>query len=120
MNASPGGILIPEVGATHCWTELMWIYVLGECSGSDIKLGHTDKPRVSSRIKTVNRIQMSEDSYVMLAAVNSSVSKADRRTQTSRPSSSEKRLVSYTAQGGLKAGGVVVDLSPRGRGPVRG
>lgn len=71
MNGLSPGLLIPEAGATHCWTELMWIYVLGERLGADVKIGHTGKQTVAHRMKSVERAQMSSDSYVMLAAVNS-------------------------------------------------
>jgi hypothetical protein len=48
----------------------MWNYVLGEVTGADVKIGQTQKPYVRDRIKSVNG-EANEDSYVLLAAVNS-------------------------------------------------
>jgi len=44
-----------------------WVYVLGECTGRDIKIGWARDLR--SRIAGVNSEQMDESSYVLLAAV---------------------------------------------------
>lgn len=49
----------------------MWIYVLGERTGADIKIGHTTKPTVRQRMNVVNA-EANEDTYVLLAAVRSS------------------------------------------------
>lgn len=50
---------------------VMWIYVLGNQNATTVKIGHTRKPRVLDRIRTVERQEMSDDTYVMLAAVRS-------------------------------------------------
>lgn len=63
----------PGAGATHCWTEddtLMWIYVLGEVTGADIKIGHTRNPVLVRRLGEVDD-EANDDTYVLLAAVHS-------------------------------------------------
>lgn len=47
----------------------VWVYILGERSGADVKVGHTKDSTVRKRLKSVNQAQMTEDSYVLLAAV---------------------------------------------------
>lgn len=50
---------------------VMWVYVLGNQDGTTIKIGHTKKRRVIDRMSDVARAEMSDDTYVMLAAVRS-------------------------------------------------
>jgi hypothetical protein len=51
----------------------MWIYVFGEVTGADIKIGHTKEPYVLRRLKIVNG-EANRDRYVLLAAVHSQTS----------------------------------------------
>jgi hypothetical protein len=51
----------------------MWIYVLGERDGGTVKIGHTKQELVADRGRSVNRDQMNGDTYVLLAAVRSTV-----------------------------------------------
>ena len=46
-----------------------WIYVLGERSGGDIKVGITSNATPRQRVNGVNKDQTNGDSYVMLCAV---------------------------------------------------
>ncbi len=55
----------------------VWVYILGEKSGRDIKVGHSKEATLRSRLKTVNREQTTEDSYVLLAAVNATTKDED-------------------------------------------
>lgn len=50
---------------------VMWIYVLGNSVGNTVKIGHTKQKQVRKRLKTVERAEMSDDTYVLLAAVRS-------------------------------------------------
>lgn len=80
MNACSAGLLTPEFGATHWRTEvdeLMWVYVFGEVSGADIKIGHTKEPNLLKRLKTVDN-EANDDTYVLLAAVNSQKAGEDK------------------------------------------
>jgi hypothetical protein len=51
--------------------SVMWIYVLGSLDGQTIKLGHTNEKSVCDRLRQVEREQMSDEKYVLLAAVRS-------------------------------------------------
>lgn len=55
----------------------VWVYVLGERTGADVKFGHSKAATVRERLKTVNRDQMSDDSYVLLAAVKATTKDED-------------------------------------------
>lgn len=46
-----------------------WIYVFGERSGRDLKIGHTAASVASTRLDSVNGEQTTEEDYVCLAAV---------------------------------------------------
>ena len=50
---------------------VMWIYVLGSLDGKTVKIGHTRKKRVGDRIRDIEGEQMTDERYVMLAAVRS-------------------------------------------------
>ena len=47
----------------------LWVYVLGERQGAPIKIGKTDAATVRERINGVNGAQMSDQEFVLLAAV---------------------------------------------------
>ena len=47
----------------------MWVYVLGARGGGTIKLGSTTKERIADRLRGVNSQEMSDETYVLLAAV---------------------------------------------------
>lgn len=47
----------------------MWIYVLGERSGADIKIGHSKERTLQGRIGSVNGSQTRDESYVLLAGM---------------------------------------------------
>lgn len=55
----------------------VWVYILGERTGADIKVGHTKELTVRKRLKTVNQAQMTDDSYVLLAAVKATTKDED-------------------------------------------
>lgn len=46
-----------------------WIYVLGEETGRDIKIGYTSKPTITQRLKEVNDGWNGHGSYVVLAGI---------------------------------------------------
>jgi hypothetical protein len=46
-----------------------WIYVLGERSGADLKIGKTKADTVDERLRGVNASQTTDETYVCLAAV---------------------------------------------------
>lgn len=48
----------------------VWVYILGEREGEDIKVGHSKAPTLRQRVTLVNRDQTTRASYVLLAAVN--------------------------------------------------
>ena len=48
----------------------VWVYLFGEVTGCDVKVGHSKKATLRERLRTVNRQQMTADRYVLLAAVN--------------------------------------------------
>jgi hypothetical protein len=48
----------------------VWVYILGERNGDDIKVGHSKAPTLRKRIALVNNEQTTDASYVLLAAVN--------------------------------------------------
>jgi hypothetical protein len=48
----------------------VWVYMLGERNGEDIKVGHSKDDVLRSRLKTVNGDQTTAASYVLLAAVH--------------------------------------------------
>lgn len=50
-------------------TESMWIYVLGEVGGSQVKIGSTKEPTLRKRVASVNNEQMSDATYKLLAGV---------------------------------------------------
>lgn len=50
---------------------VMWIYVLGSLDGKTIKIGHTKRVTVGSRMEEVQKEQMTDEDYVLLAAVRS-------------------------------------------------
>jgi hypothetical protein len=60
----------------HCQPSLVsgmsvWVYILGEKNGEDVKVGHTKEPTLRKRIRSINRSeQTTSDEYVLLAAVN--------------------------------------------------
>ncbi len=58
----------------------MWIYVLGEVTGADVKIGHTKDRFVSKRLKGVDR-EANSDKYVQLAAVHSQTTGEDLTKQ---------------------------------------
>jgi hypothetical protein len=49
----------------------MWIYVAGSYDGSTIKIGSTKEAQVCSRLRAIEREQMNDDRYALLAAVRS-------------------------------------------------
>ena len=51
------------------WAMSGWVYILGERKGATIKIGRTDATTVGERIRTVNGEQMSDDDFVLLAAL---------------------------------------------------
>lgn len=46
-----------------------WIYILGERSGADIKIGKTKSATAAERVEAVNREQTTNENYLCLAAV---------------------------------------------------
>lgn len=49
----------------------VWVYILGEKSGADVKVGHTKERTLRKRIRDINlREQTTTDEYVLLAAVH--------------------------------------------------
>lgn len=48
----------------------VWVYILGEKNGEDVKVGHTKAPTLRDRIKAVNSEQTTTASYVLLAGVH--------------------------------------------------
>lgn len=48
----------------------VWVYILGEKTGADIKVGHTKEQTLRKRLRAVNREQMTSDEYVFLVAVH--------------------------------------------------
>jgi hypothetical protein len=46
-----------------------WIYIFGERSGTDLKVGHSSSDCAAERLEKVNGEQTTEESYVCLAAV---------------------------------------------------
>lgn len=67
----------PSVPLSELSGPLMWIYVLGEREGGAIKIGHTAQKRVAGRLQGVNGEQMSDESFVLLAAVRSTATGED-------------------------------------------
>lgn len=59
----------PFIGEGAACMSSHWIYVLGERSGADIKIGKTKAARVAERLDGVNAEQTTSESYVVLAAV---------------------------------------------------
>lgn len=55
----------------------VWVYILGEKTGLDIKVGHTKELTLRKRLRSVNRDQMTADEYVLLAAVNAATKDED-------------------------------------------
>jgi hypothetical protein len=51
---------------------VMWVYVFGNEAGSVVKIGHTDEPTVRKRLLAMQKAEMRDDRYVLLAAVRSS------------------------------------------------
>lgn len=48
------------------------MYVFGENRSADWKIGHTRKPKIAERLKSVNGDQTTDESYVLLAGVRAS------------------------------------------------
>lgn len=48
----------------------VWVYLLGEKTGADIKVGHTKERTLRKRVRDVNAEQTTSDEYVLLAAVH--------------------------------------------------
>lgn len=48
----------------------VWVYILGEKAGEDIKVGHTREVTMRKRVRAVNADQTTSSEYVLLAAVN--------------------------------------------------
>lgn len=46
-----------------------WVYIFGERSGADLKIGKTSAKRAAERLRAVNREQTTDESYVCLAAI---------------------------------------------------
>lgn len=51
----------------------LWVYILGETSGEDIKIGHTKGQVIGPRLADVNEEQTTNAEYVLLAAVRGSL-----------------------------------------------
>lgn len=64
-------VYTPPAPLSELAGPLMWIYVFGERKGGTIKIGHTTKKRIGDRLRSVNGEQMSDESFVLLAAVRS-------------------------------------------------
>lgn len=58
----------------HCLRRLVgmsvWVYILGEKTGADVKVGHSKESTLRKRLKSVNQAQMSDDEYVLLAGIH--------------------------------------------------
>jgi hypothetical protein len=50
----------------------LWVYLLGEVTGADIKIGHTKKETILQRLRTVNKEHMGRAEYLLLAGVRGS------------------------------------------------
>lgn len=48
----------------------VWVYILGEKNGEDVKVGHTKERTIRKRLRDVNQAQMTANEYVLLAAVH--------------------------------------------------
>ena len=48
---------------------MSWVYILGERDGRAVKIGRSDGATVAPRLKQVNGEQMSDESFVLLAAM---------------------------------------------------
>lgn len=51
----------------------LWVYVLGEKSGADVKIGHTRDETLQARLRSVNGSQTTMEEYVLLAGVRGSL-----------------------------------------------
>lgn len=47
----------------------LWIYLMGEVTGVDIKIGHSKDPTMKTRVATVNGEQTTNARYVLLAGI---------------------------------------------------
>jgi hypothetical protein len=56
----------------------LWVYVLGEKSGADVKIGHTRDETLRSRLRGVNGAQTTMEEYVLLAGVRGSLKDESR------------------------------------------
>lgn len=55
----------------------VWVYLLGEKNGADIKVGHSKERTLRKRIRGVNAEQTTPDEYVLLAAVHAATKDED-------------------------------------------
>ena len=55
----------------------LWVYILGEKTGEDIKIGHTKAQTILQRLKGVNGDQTTNAEYILLAAVRGSAKDED-------------------------------------------
>ena len=60
--------LAESVEATEKVGDL-WVYILGERSGEDIKIGYTASETMASRLQSVEKEQTTNSEYLLLAAV---------------------------------------------------
>jgi hypothetical protein len=61
--------LAPFTGEGAACMSSHWVYILGEKSGGDVKIGKTKASTVTERLNGVNGEQTTNESYVCLAAV---------------------------------------------------
>lgn len=60
---------IPRIGEE---VSDLWVYILGEREGRDLKIGKTASTTLKPRIKDINQEQTTNESYVLLCAVRAS------------------------------------------------
>jgi hypothetical protein len=48
----------------------VWVYLLGEKSGANTKIGHSKDSTMRERLRTVNGEQMTDDEYVLLVSIH--------------------------------------------------
>lgn len=63
----------PVIGEGAACMSSQWVYILGERTGADVKIGHTGASTAAERVTGVNRDQTTDEEYVCLAAVAGSL-----------------------------------------------
>lgn len=82
LNISPetGSALLEDQSVSD-----LWVYLLGERSGRDVKIGKSTAPTLRERVRSVNREQTTSENYVLLCGIRASAKDESRLKEHFKP-----------------------------------